>query len=112
MRTTLVALAILAGAFVAIGGAAAQPAPGFTELISLSTEGVQGDQDSEVPSISSDGRFVAFASFAENLVPGDTNLTADIFVRDRVLGTTERVSVSSRGAQADGTSGILNLMGG
>jgi uncharacterized repeat protein (TIGR01451 family) len=110
--TTFAMLAALAGALVFAAGAPAQPAPGFTELISLSTAGVQGDQDSELPSISSDGRFVAFASFAENLVPDDTNMVADIFVRDRLLGTTERVSVSSGGRQADGHSGVLNLMGG
>ena len=40
------------------------------------------------PSISADGRFVAFQSLASNLVPGDTNNVADIFVRDRVSHTT------------------------
>ena len=97
MRRASFAVLGCAAALALAGAAAATPAPGFTELVSLSSAGVQGDQDSEAPSISSDGRFVAFASFAENLVPGDTNLTADIFVRDRLLGTTERVSVSSRG---------------
>ena len=112
MRRASFAVLGCAAALALAGAAAATPAPGFTELVSLSSAGVQGDQDSEAPSISSDGRFVAFASFAENLVPGDTNLTADIFVRDRLLGTTERVSVSSRGTEGDDTSGILNLMGG
>jgi Tol biopolymer transport system component len=53
------------------------------------------------PSLSADGRFVAFQSNAVNLVPGDTNGTTDLFVWDRLTGTTERVSVSSNGAQAD-----------
>ena len=50
--------------------------------------------------INADGRYVAFTTRASNLVRGDTNELADVFVRDRRLQTTERVSVSSRGAQA------------
>lgn len=107
----LLALAI-AGVLVLSGTAAALPAPGFTELISVSSTGIQGDQDSQSPSISADGRFVAFVSLAENLVSGDTNTAPDVFVRDRLLETTERVSVSSSGRQGDGPSGLLNLMGG
>ena len=53
---------------------------------------------------SADGRYAAFASVATNLVPDDTNSTSDIFVRDRKLGTTERVSVSWSGKQANGSS--------
>lgn len=112
MRIAALAVLITTGVLVFATAAAAQPVPGFTELVSQSSAGVQGDNDSELPAISSDGRYVAFVSFAENLVPGDTNQTADVFVRDRVLGTTERVSVSSSGRQSDGDSGLLNLMGG
>src|SRR5207244_11440584 len=68
--------------------------------------------DSELPAVSADGRFVAFVSFSDNLVPGDTNGVPDIFVRDRLTGTTERVSASSSGAQANGNSGFLDGMGG
>src|SRR5262249_22072751 len=78
----------------------------------VSSAGTQGNQDSESPSLSADGRFVAFASFSENLVPGDTNGTADIFVHDRLTGTSERISVSSAGRQADGPSGIIDGMPG
>ena len=53
------------------------------------------------PSISGDGRYVAFHSDASNLVPGDTNGVFDIFVRDRLVGETSRVSVSNTGAQAN-----------
>jgi len=49
--------------------------------------------------ISADGRFVAFSSASITLVPNDTNGRNDIFVRDRVLGRTERVNVTSSGAQ-------------
>lgn len=79
---------------------------GETERVSVSSSGAQGvGGRSNSPSISADGRFVAFSSFATNLVPNDTNGTADLFVRDRLLGTTERVSVSSSGEEGNGASG-------
>jgi uncharacterized repeat protein (TIGR01451 family) len=111
-RTATAALVAAFGLLMFVAGAAAQAAPGFTELDSVSSAGVQGDRDSELPAVSADGRFVAFASLSDNLVPGDTNGAADIFVRDRLTGTTERVSVSSAGAQANGNSGLLDGMGG
>jgi hypothetical protein len=72
--------------------------------VSLTTGGAQANGNSFTPSISADGRFVAFASDATNLAAGDTNGAHDIFVRDRVAGTTERVSVATGGAQADANS--------
>ena len=72
-----------------------------TERVSIATGGAQANAACDHPSISGDGRFVAFQSAATNLVPGDTNGAVDIFVRDRVNATTERVSVSASGAQAD-----------
>ena len=54
-----------------------------------------------MPSLSADGRFVAFSSYATNLVPGDTNNVYDIFVRDRQAGTTERISLAQGGGDAD-----------
>ncbi|MGH2754608.1 MAG: hypothetical protein ACRDLB_09250, partial [Actinomycetota bacterium] len=51
------------------------------------------------PSISRDGRFVAFSSCATNLVPGDTNKAADVFVYDRLKDSMNRASVSSSGEQ-------------
>jgi uncharacterized repeat protein (TIGR01451 family) len=114
MRTRLILG--LAGAVITVltfaTGATAVTAPGFTELVSVSSAGVQGNQDSERPSVSADGRFVAFGSLSDNLVPGDTNGKSDIFVRDRLTGTTERVSVSSAGRQGDADSGLLNGMAG
>lgn len=68
-----------------------------TELISASSAGVQGNADSTQPSISADGRFVAFSSFSDNLVPGGTNHQWQVFVRDRTAHTTEMISVSSAG---------------
>ncbi|MBI5364329.1 MAG: PD40 domain-containing protein [Planctomycetes bacterium] len=73
---------------------------------SVSTAGVQGNQQSFGAKATPDGRFVVFASDAYNLVPGDTNAVADVFVRDRALSTTERVSVSSTGAEAHGASAV------
>jgi uncharacterized repeat protein (TIGR01451 family) len=83
--------------------------PGITERVSVSSEGTEGNQQSERSAVSGDGRFVVFVSLADNLVPGDTNNEADIFVHDRLTGTTERVSVSSREEQANGDSSFLGF---
>jgi Tol biopolymer transport system component len=74
---------------------------GTTERVSLGAGGIEGNNASVRPSLSSDGRFVAFASSASNLVPSDTNLWADIFLVDRTTGTIVRCSVDSAGNQAD-----------
>src|ERR1700704_4259198 len=78
---------------------------GITERVSVSSAGVEGERESIAPSISGDGRFVTFQSRATNLVPNDTNdntgLFSDIFVRDRLAGTTTRVSVNSSGDQGN-----------
>jgi hypothetical protein len=80
---------------------------GLTERVSVSSTGEQanGWPGSTTASISADGRYVAFSSWATNLVPGDTNGQMDVFLRDRLAGTTERVSVSSSGAQGNNESG-------
>ncbi|MDO8615222.1 MAG: thrombospondin type 3 repeat-containing protein [Dehalococcoidia bacterium] len=77
-----------------------------TERVSVDSDGAQGNNGSYYPAISADGRFVAFRSYASNLVPDDTNADMDIFVRDRALGTIERVSLSSDEAEANGKSDI------
>jgi Tol biopolymer transport system component len=77
---------------------------GTTERVSMAWNGAEGNSGSVISSISADGRYVAFYSHATNLVRGDTNNAYDIFVRDRQLGTTERVSLDSAGAQANGSS--------
>jgi len=74
---------------------------GTNERISVASDGTQGDAGSGDQSISGDGRFVAFTSNATNLVTGDTNGRADVFVRDRVARTITRVSVNSGGGEAD-----------
>jgi Tol biopolymer transport system component len=82
---------------------------GTTERVSVATNGAQGNSDSWFPSISGDGRFVAFESGASNLVTGDTNGFWDIFVRDRQLGTTERVNVGAGGAQGNSDSEFASI---
>jgi Tol biopolymer transport system component len=77
---------------------------GTTVRASVNSSGVQGNHTSEHPFISSDGNYVAFHSYADNLVANDTNIMTDVFVRDRVAGTTERVSVDSAETQASGGS--------
>ena len=75
-----------------------------TVRVSVSSNGSQGTDTSVSPSISADGRYIAFVSDADNLVPGDTNEHYDYFVHDRQTGQTQRVSVSSTGEQAMGSS--------
>lgn len=72
-----------------------------TNRVSVDSAGVQADEDSRSSAISANGRFVAFASSASNLVPGDTNNSSDVFVHDRETQATTRVSVDSAGRQAD-----------
>jgi Tol biopolymer transport system component len=73
-----------------------------TVLLGKSSGGDVGNGESVEPSPSKTGRFVAFESVASNLVVDDTNDTRDCFVRDLGTSTTERVSVTSDGAQANG----------
>src|SRR3990170_4042101 len=74
---------------------------GVTQRVSVASDGSQGNKGSGSPSISADGRYVAFASYASNLVSGDTNDWDDIFVHDRQTGSTQRVSVASDGSQGN-----------
>ncbi len=93
-----------------------------TERVSIDSGANEANSSSEFPSISADGRFVAFLSTASNLVAGDTNNLCDtdfdnvftencpdIFVRDRLNNTTERVSVSAAGDQGTAASGRLDV---
>jgi Tol biopolymer transport system component len=82
---------------------------GRTNRVSVTSAGEQGvgkkySNGSNAPTISSDGRYVAFHSDMTNLVPGDTNKVFDIFVHDRVTGKTQRVSVSTSGRQSNAES--------
>jgi len=74
------------------------------ERINVQPDGSESRDPGRSPAISADGRYVAFTSRGNDLVSGDTNASRDIFVRDRLLGKTERVSVDSLGRQARGDS--------
>jgi len=74
-------------------------------LASRAGDGSLGNGTAENPVISADGRFIAFASSAANLVAGDTNGMRDIFRWDRLSGHVRRVSLSSAGVQGNGSSG-------
>ena len=85
---------------------------GSTTRISVTPEGEGGDGMSSDPSMSPDGRHVAFWSAATNLVADDTNGKRDIFLVDRDTGTLTRVSVADDGTQGDGDSFSPNLGSG
>jgi hypothetical protein len=86
-----------------------------TERVSVSSSGIQTnntDRSPYRPSISSNGRYVAFTSRATNLVANDTNSAEDVFVRDRTTGTTQRVSIDSSGNQVSGACNEFACEGG
>jgi Ca2+-binding RTX toxin-like protein len=72
--------------------------------VSVSSSGTEANSDSSSPSISADGRYVTFQSGADNLVAGDTNGYADVFVYDRQLGQTTRISANASNVQGDDDS--------
>src|SRR5688572_2586887 len=103
-------IVLLMASLLSPGTALAHP-PGVTERVSVSSNGVEGNDPSGFlsgPAISADGRFVAFDSTATNLIEGG-NLPFNIFVHDRQTGTTEVVSVSSRGREGEGLSSFPDL---
>ncbi len=75
-----------------------------TERISISNTGEEGNYDSFGSSISADGRYVTFTSYANDLVPSDNNGFSDVFIRDRLLGITKRLSVSNTGEEGNADS--------
>ncbi len=77
---------------------------GTTVLVSANKNGVTGDQNSDGPSVSADGRYIAYASDADNLVSGDTNTTSDVFVWDASTKFTRLVSAGMNGLPANAAS--------
>ena len=77
---------------------------GTTSRVSVSGTGAQANARSTHAAISADGQYVVFESLASNLVAGDTNGTFDVFVRDRLAGVANRVSVAADGTQSGGSS--------
>lgn len=76
--------------------------PQSFERCSVNTLEREGNGQAMTAAITPDGRYVAFASLATNMVRNDTNGTADVFLRDRTLGTTERVSLTFAGQEISG----------
>lgn len=75
---------------------------GTTSRVSVNPRSELGNENSEKPVISADGRYVAFKSFASNLVSGDTNKDADIFVRDRLTNKVTRANLATDGTAVGG----------
>ncbi len=84
---------------------------GQTEIISVNAEGIRANDGCSSPVISADGRYIAYESYADNLVEGDTNDVADIFLYDRITGETKRISVASDGTEANDSSGDPAISG-
>ena len=99
------ATGLLAGAAPGLAAVTAEP----PELVSENLSGQSANGGGGIPAISAEGRFVAFASSADDLVPGDTNGQIDVFVRDLTTGEAERVSVGSDGEQADKSAGWVQI---
>lgn len=85
-------------------GGSAFAAPGDTTRVSIASGGIQSNGASFLPSISADGRYVAFSSDASNLISGDTNGEGDVFVRDRQTNSITCVSLDPSGAQGNSFS--------
>jgi Tol biopolymer transport system component len=75
---------------------------GSLERVSVTQTGDEAQGSSYLPALSADGRFIVFRSHASNLVADDTNYMGDIFLRDRLNGTLQRVNLSTTGEQALG----------
>ncbi len=80
-------------------------------MVSVATDGTKGNGTSNRPTISHDGRYVGFTSSASNLATNDDNGVDDVFVHDRVKGTTKLVSVSLDGTSGTGPFSQINITG-
>lgn len=74
---------------------------GTSTRISMGLAGAEANGPSRQPSISGDGRYVAFESLANNLIPNDSNGFADVFLYDRETSTVQRISVGPNGEQGN-----------
>jgi hypothetical protein len=92
VRTVVIAVALLSTACT-----------GITRQ-SVSSSEAEGNGASRAPALDHSGRYAVFESLASNLVNGDTNGVADVFLRDGSAGATTRVSVAANGTQANGAS--------
>ena len=96
---------------LAVAASTATLAAAKTKRVSVHSNGDEADGWSENPSISKNGRYVAFNSHATNLVDNDTNGVGDVFVHDRKTGKTERVSERSNGDEGNDSSYFASISG-
>ncbi|BEP14994.1 hypothetical protein acdb102_33050 [Acidothermaceae bacterium B102] len=96
--------AVSAAGDSALSPATAPTQAGGVSRASVSDTGAQGDQGSLNSGLSADGRYVVFDSIASNFAPGNSGGHFNVFVRDRVAGTTTLVSAASGGGYSDGDS--------
>ena len=82
---------------------------GLTQRASLASDGTQANNGSDRFSMSADGRYIVFQSYASNLVRKDTNNSRDIFLHDMKTGKTTRINVSKTGSQANGDSSMPSI---
>ena len=82
-----------------------------TIRVSLATGGIEVNDHSTNPILSSDGRYIAFSSLASNLVTNDNNAEQDVFLHDVITGNTHRISVDSDGVESDGISYLTDISG-
>lgn len=95
---------LLIALFISLTICGSATAANSTEIISISTNGSISNGYSSEAAVSADGRYITFSSYADNLVAGDNNSCSDIFVHDRVLNTTKRISISNSGEESNGDS--------
>ncbi|MEV0189867.1 hypothetical protein AB0I39_15180 [Kitasatospora purpeofusca] len=100
VAAVLLAAGMLAGTATTATAAPAPARAGGTTRVSVGLGGAQPDDSAWAESLSADGRYAVLGSDATNLVPGDTNGATDVFVRDLLTHRTERVSLTSSGAQS------------
>lgn len=81
---------------------------GTTQLVSSSAAGVAGDQPSKFSDVSSDGRYVAFASASTNLV-STSSYGQQVFLKDMQTGAVQEVSLNASGTVGDGTTSYLSM---
>ncbi|MFD6167921.1 TolB family protein [Streptomyces coeruleorubidus] len=91
LRAAVAAVASLCAVATAAPAEASEPRPGL-EFVDVRADGVKGNGASSYPVVSADGRHVAFLSWATNLAPGDTDTTADVYVKDLRTGKLRWVS--------------------
>lgn len=109
MRRIVVPLLSLPALAIVVATPALALERGALSRVSVSDAEAQVAASSLAPAVNADGSLVAFASTSPDLVPDDTNGVADVFLRDRSAGTTQRVSVASAGVQAGAASGNPSL---